>query len=128
MVGFYFRAVPLTRPFSVLWRGSVYAPDAGPYRFGTSSIDTSTLRIDGREIVVNREPNRYEEGSAELEQGWHAIEVCYRAIHEYSQVYLYWTPPGRTRELIPTVVLRPPGPGGRVREPGDPAPVPGRGS
>ena len=117
-VGFYFHVLPLARPFAIDWWGSLFAPVPGRYRFSTRSIDGSTVRIDGDDVVVNHDLEREVGGDVELEAGWHEIEVCYQAIHDYSQAYLFWVPPGGERALVPARVLRPPGPDGRLRSAG----------
>jgi hypothetical protein len=106
-VAFYFHNLPLPRPFSVTWKGEVLAAIAGEYRFGTSSINGSAVRIDGREIVSNEGLNAYREGTAQLAQGWHTIEVRYANSTDYAQIYLYWAVPGRAKEVVPSQALRP---------------------
>ena len=114
-VAFYFHVLPLPRPFSVRWSGSVYAPVGGPYSFATSSVDASWVSVEGHVVVENRLSNASVDGSVVLEKGWHPIEVRYQAQHDYSQVYLYWIPPGGEREPVPQEALRPPGPHGGVQ-------------
>jgi 4-amino-4-deoxy-L-arabinose transferase-like glycosyltransferase len=109
-VSFYFHFLPLPRPFFVRWSGSLYAAADGAYQIGTSSIDSSAVWIDGTQVVANALPNQYVQGDVSLGRGWHAIEVTYEAVHDYSQVYLYWTPPHGEREVVPAEALRPPGP------------------
>jgi hypothetical protein len=114
-VAFYFHALPLARPFSVRWSGGVYAPTGGSYLFSTSSVDASWVSVEGHVVVENRLSNARVDGSVVLQEGWHPIEVRYQAQHDYSQVYLYWIPPGGERELVPQEALRPPGPRGGVQ-------------
>jgi 4-amino-4-deoxy-L-arabinose transferase-like glycosyltransferase/sugar lactone lactonase YvrE len=121
-VAFYFHLLPLPRPFSVRWTGSVYAEAPGRYAFGTASIDESSVAVDGRELLTNPETNRYLESEIDLEQGWHTLEVRYRAVRDYSQVYLRWRTPGGGQRLVPSAVLRPPGPSGRLLARDAPAP------
>ena len=114
-VAFYFHVLPLPRPFSVRWSGRVGAAVEGVYAFATSSVGASSVRVDGR--LVAADPGT--EGQVLLARGWHALEVLYQARGDYSQVYLYWTPPGGARELVPQEALRPSSPG-----PGETAPPP----
>lgn len=109
-VAVYFQELPLPRPFSIRWRGSVLTSVPGVYRFATESIDSSWVAVAGRDIVGRTVPGREAEGSVTLDVGWHPIEVRYQAVNDYSQVFLYWTPPGGQRELVPTSALRPGGP------------------
>jgi 4-amino-4-deoxy-L-arabinose transferase-like glycosyltransferase/sugar lactone lactonase YvrE len=121
-IAFYFHIIPLPRPFSVRWTGTIYAPSAGVYRFTTTSIDASYLDIDGNPVLANTQLGAQAQGSVTLDSGWHAIEVRYNTLNNYSQVYLNWAPPGREPGLIPTSALRPPGPNGRLLEKDAPAP------
>jgi 4-amino-4-deoxy-L-arabinose transferase-like glycosyltransferase len=106
-VAFYFHNLPLPRPFSVTWKGEVFAATAGEYRFGTNSINASSVRVDEREVVANEGLNTYREGATPLTPGWHAIEVRYANSTDYAQIYLYWVAPGRAKEVIPSQALRP---------------------
>ncbi len=118
-VAFYFHLLPLPRPFSIRWVGSLFAPRSGRYSLGTSAIDGSQVLVDGKLVVNNDHSNRYAQGSCLLEKGWHEIEVKYWNNTNFSQVYLYWIPPGGRRAIIPSEVLRPPGPGGELLELGE---------
>ncbi|HEX9187594.1 MAG TPA: PA14 domain-containing protein, partial [Vicinamibacteria bacterium] len=122
-VSFYFHLLPLPRPFSVRWTGSVYAASAGRYAFGTSAVDSASVAIDGVTVLANDHPSEYRESAVDLDRGWHDIEVRYRALRDYSQVALQWVRPGGERERVPSAVLRPPGPGGRLRERSARAPI-----
>jgi 4-amino-4-deoxy-L-arabinose transferase-like glycosyltransferase len=109
-IAFYFHIVPFDRPFSVRWIGALEAPESGRYLFFTRSVDDCTVEIDRTAVVVNNNPDLEVAGSAVLSAGRHHIEVRYRAVNPYSQVYLSWQPPGRARALLPTDVLKPTGP------------------
>lgn len=106
-LAFYFHVTPLPRPYSVEWEGKIYAPKEGLYRFGTENIGSSLLTIDGQLVVDNPFHNRYLEGAVALSAGWHEIRVRFQDNSGYSHLYLYWTPPGGTRELVPPAHLRP---------------------
>ena len=109
-VAFYFHLLPVPRPFSVHWTGRVYAPSSGPYAFSVTSIDDSSVTVDGAQVAasIGRQPSA--PSPIDLERGWHPIEVRYENRSDYAQVYLYWTPPGGARELVPGLLLQPPGP------------------
>jgi len=105
-ISFYFHIYPLPRPYSVEWKGKIHAPVAGPYRFGTESIDFSWLYIDEKLVVDNSQViNQYREGSIELDEGWHDIRVRFVNRSDHSHIYLYWAPPGRGREIVPSMRL-----------------------
>ncbi|MBI2863326.1 MAG: glycosyltransferase family 39 protein [Chloroflexi bacterium] len=107
-VAFYFHVIPLPRPYSVEWTGKVYAPTAGRYTFGTESISSSQLFIDGKVAVDNKVNNRYLEAPVNLQAGLHDITLRFQDRDSFSHVYLYWTMPGKNRELIPSEYLFPP--------------------
>jgi hypothetical protein len=106
-IAFYFHNTPLPRPYSVEWRGKIFAPVTGLYRFATESIDTSQLRLNQQLIIDNR-PRGVREGSLQLSQGWHELSLRYTDETQYSRVYLYWTPPSGAREIVPARYLLPP--------------------
>ncbi len=110
-VAFYFHLLPLPRPFSVHWTGRVYAPSSGSYAFSVTSIDDSSVTVAGQPVAASIERKPSAPAPIELERGWHPIEVRYENNRsDYAQVYLYWTPPGGARELVPGLLLQPPGP------------------
>jgi hypothetical protein len=113
-VAFYFHEIPLPRPFSVRWTGRLFAPEAGDYAFALESIDDSALFVDDREAAAQKGAERTS-ATIRLERAWHRVEVRYSTVNQYSQVYLYWTPPpGLGRALVPSMALSPPGPSGQV--------------
>ncbi len=107
-VAFYFHELPVDRPFSVRWTGTLLVPEEGDYAFSTKSIDGSTVALDGRELVRNPGALAPTEGIIRLAEGPHAIEVTLQNRSEYAQIYLSWIRPNRTREIVPAEVLRPP--------------------
>ena len=105
-ISFYFHIYPLRRPYSVEWKGKIHAPLAGLYRFGTESIDFSWLYINEKLIVDNSQViNQYREGAIDLDEGWHDIRVRFVNRSDHSHIYLYWTPPGGIREVVPSTRL-----------------------
>ncbi|MBX7214758.1 MAG: glycosyltransferase family 39 protein, partial [Thermoflexales bacterium] len=107
-IAFYFHNIPLPRPYTVRWEGKVFAPVPGTYRFTTQSIDESLLEIDGKTVIENRGTNQRVDGTLTLTTGWHDIVLRFADRTSYTQVYLYWAPPGGAYEIIPSNVLRPP--------------------
>ncbi len=104
----YFHITPLPRPYTVEWQGVISIPSSGVYAFGLESIDDSHLYIDGRLVVEATQPNVYRENSAELTAGLHDIRLRYTDRSSHSHINLYWTPPGQSREIIPSQNLYPP--------------------
>lgn len=107
-VSFYFHILPLKRPYTVEWKGKVLAPQTGTYSFATRSIDESSVKIDDKPVVVNAVAGSLAEGKIRLEAGWHDIVMQYADYSNYTNAYLYWTPPDGGQEIIPSKFLRPP--------------------
>lgn len=108
----YFHVPVLSRPYTVVWRGKIAAPETGRYRFGLESIDESTLMIDGVQVVATEARGQLAQGDVELSVGLHDIEVRYADRTDHSHINLYWQPPSgsgiATLQLVPTEFLFPP--------------------
>ncbi|MBC8447256.1 MAG: glycosyltransferase family 39 protein [Chloroflexi bacterium] len=100
---------PLRAPFSILWKGKIAAPRAGTYRFGTRSDDGSLVTVDGQLVVDNggEHGSEYREGSIQLTEGFHDIEVRYFQMGGSRDMQLWWSPPGGGQEIIPSQYLFP---------------------
>ncbi len=107
-VDFYFQITPLPRPYTVEWDGDINIPGSGHYLFGIESIDASTLWIDGSQVLDDQTPGQYQEAGIGLTSGYHSIRIRYTDQTGYTHIYLYWTPPGAGKEIIPQQVLFPP--------------------
>ena len=108
-IAFYFHIIPLPRPYSVEWKGKLFAPTAGEYRFALNSVDGSQLMLDQHVVVDNPNGHTTIEDATELAQGWHDINIRFSDKTSGTQIYLYWTPPGaRERDLVPSRYLSPP--------------------
>ncbi|MCA1554326.1 MAG: hypothetical protein LC737_08110, partial [Chloroflexi bacterium] len=107
-IALYFHNIPLPRPYSVEWKGKVFAPTAGPYRFATESIDDSQVLVNSQVVVNNSGHNQMLEGSVVLSQGWNDIVVRFADKTSHTHIYVYWVPPGRNREIVPSQFLSPP--------------------
>lgn len=107
-VAVYFHELPVDRPFSIRWTGTLLAPEDGNYTFSTKSIDGSTIALDGREIVRNPGALTISEGILHLGKGPHTIEVTLQNGSDYAQIFLSWIRPGHEREIVPAEFLRPP--------------------
>ena len=116
----YFHLTPLPRPYTVEWTGKLRAPVTGTYAFGLESIDDSWLYLDGgrRPVVEAHTPNQYAEARINLTAGLHDIRVRFLDKSGYSHINLFWTPPGGSREIVPSERLFPP-------QGAYPAPTPG---
>jgi 4-amino-4-deoxy-L-arabinose transferase-like glycosyltransferase len=107
-VDFYFQVTPLPRPYTVQWDGSIKISASGHYLFGLECIDTSTLWIDGKQVLDDQTPGQYQEAGMDLVPGFHSMRIRFADKTGYTHIYLYWTPPGADREIIPQEVLFPP--------------------
>jgi len=108
-IAFYFHIIPLPRPYTVEWTGKLFAPEAGEYHFALKSVDGSRLILNNQPVVENPNGHTTIENATSLTKGWHDITVTFSDHTSATQIYLYWTPPGRTEsELIPTRYLSPP--------------------
>lgn len=100
---------PLPSPFSVEWDGYLDVDQSGTYAFGTRSSNASWLYIDDQLVVDNggQHSTRYLQGVVDLEAGRHRIELRYVHTEAWRVMEAYWTPPGRSQEIIPTDRLLP---------------------
>jgi hypothetical protein len=97
--------------WSAEWRGFVDVPTSGTYRFEVERISRAGLWIDERLIFDDTAEGATLSifGTAELSAGRHEIRVRYQSRQEGGpRIYLYWTPPGGARQIIPGRLLYPP--------------------
>jgi 4-amino-4-deoxy-L-arabinose transferase-like glycosyltransferase len=108
-IAFYFHIIPLPRPYSVQWTGKLFAPATGDYHFALNSVDGSQLMLDNQLVVDNPNGHATVESITSLTEGWHNVTIRFLDQTSATQIYLSWTPPGKTEsELIPTSYLSPP--------------------
>ena len=100
-------AVLLEGIFSIEWQGQMRAPKTGEYVFGTSSDDGSLMFIDDQLVVDNGgdHGDRYVDGRILLDAGWHDFRLRYAQSGGGMRLVLFWTPPGKGREVIPSEVF-----------------------
>ncbi len=110
-IAMQFGELPLPRPYSVEWTGKIFVPAGGKYAFGTDSIDESALRIDGA-LLIENDARHTLEREITLRKGWHDIALRFADHTAHSRVFLYWTRPDGSREIIPSMYLSPPLGGG----------------
>ncbi len=99
--------IPLPRPYTVEWTGALLAPKDGQYEFGTTSISTSQVWVDEKEVVNNAISNSYASGALTLSAGWHDLRVRFVDAANFSRIELFWRQPGGEREIVPSEALRP---------------------
>lgn len=104
-IHFYYHTQPLPRPYTVEWIGNILIPTSGEYSFGIESIDESSLWVDDKQILDVQTLDQYQETKIYLPSGYHTIRIRYADRTGYTHIYLFWTPPGANREIIPQNVL-----------------------
>ena len=91
-------------PFSVEWRGVIYAPYYGPYLLKLEAPAEAQLYLDENLLVDGSGVMAQE---VTLAKGNHALRV--RAVGAEGRLRLWWRPPGGEEALVPTWALyRPP--------------------
>src|SRR5262249_38658203 len=74
----------------------------------TVQRSASQLFLDGKEIITNDRADVLQEGAQQdLAAGWHDIRISFQCQDTYATTYLYWTPPGGSRSIIPSRFLWP---------------------
>jgi 4-amino-4-deoxy-L-arabinose transferase-like glycosyltransferase len=105
IISFRWHDDPLPVPWCAQWEGRIRLQEGGEYRFRMHSNDYAALHINGQQVVEY--PSALL-GSIQLGAGEHEILVKYSNTKHYSEMRLFWTPPGRSSsEAIPTEVLFP---------------------
>jgi DNA-binding beta-propeller fold protein YncE/4-amino-4-deoxy-L-arabinose transferase-like glycosyltransferase len=103
----YFHLTPLPRPYSVEWTGILDVPESGVYGLGLRAVDEARLYIDDEPLVAAVFPDVYTEQLVDLQAGPHKLRITYQDLSGRSRIHLYWTPPGREPEIIPSQYLWP---------------------
>ncbi len=100
---------PLEPPFCIRWEGQLVVPQSGTYNFATESDDGSWLYIDGMLVVDNggRHATRLMQASKRLTKGKHDITLKFVNNAGSGNIRLFWTPPGKSRQIISTQYLVP---------------------
>ena len=109
VLGIFFHVLPVPPPFTVVWRGDLYAPRTGRYLLGTKQVATARLAVDGRWITNNLQHFVLQMKPVRLVVGWHPVEMKYAAVGGFFSAFLYWKPPHRETSVVPSAFLRPPG-------------------
>jgi hypothetical protein len=110
-LSFYFHIIPLPRPFSVEWAGTLKIDQPGSYSLGLASVDDAELLLDDNRIVQS-ESRDTTFHPVFLSAGYHPIVVRYNSVNDYGQIYLRWIRPDGENEEIPADYLLPLPPSG----------------
>ena len=95
---------------SVVWTGTLIAPQSGLYKFSITADDTGWITIDGKTVAADlgNVSNSQRNGEIQLSAGAHRIIVGERNIAGDSSAHFYWQIPGSDQpELVPSEALIP---------------------
>lgn len=98
-------SLPVFILFAVRWKGLIYIPETGSYKFSLESDDGSILYIDDDEVVNNdglHDVIKITSDYITLAQGYHRIEVHYFQRYGNKELHLRWTRPGYSEAIIPS--------------------------
>ena len=92
--------------WSARWNGQIVGPHTGEVTFTVETDAPFRLDIDGRPVIDAWSGRRSQSGSATLKKDHpHAITLAFAREGGRDDFHLYWTWPGRARELVPGSVL-----------------------
>jgi DNA-binding beta-propeller fold protein YncE len=94
------------------WVGALDAPTTGSYEFDLDHSEHAALWIDRQPVLSDlNAPTARLRASVDLSAGRHALRVRYEKTEDGGPwIYLYWTPPGGQRAVVPGSALYPPPP------------------
>jgi hypothetical protein len=104
----YFHVLPLQRPYSVEWRGSLEVPASGPYRLGLRAVQEASLHLDDQLVLATATPDVMTEAAVSLRAGTYKLRLRYRDTTERSRLHFWWAPPGAPFQRVPREALQPP--------------------
>ena len=104
----YFHVLPLRRPYSVEWRGSLDVPVNGSYRVGLRAVQEASLELDGQVVLATETPDVMTEAVIPLRAGSRKLRLRYRDTTERSRLHFWWAPPGAPFQRVPREALLPP--------------------
>ncbi|MDH4209399.1 MAG: PA14 domain-containing protein, partial [Anaerolineae bacterium] len=90
---------PLQAPFSVQWRGTLYAPRDGDYVLEMEPAELCRTHLDEVELASGE--------GVRLVKGWHKLLVACSELEDRERLRFLWTAPGRPREVVPSEFLSP---------------------
>lgn len=104
----YFHLVPLHRPYTVEWTGSLVVSQPGLYRLGLRAVQEAQLFLNGQLLVSTLVPNEYYDEPVTLRAERYDIRIRYKDTTDRSRIHLYWIRPDGQFEAIPSQNLWPP--------------------
>lgn len=104
----YFHLIPLQRPYTAEWRGSLVAPQTGVYTLGLRAVQEAELFLDGQPLLRTTIPDARAEMAVTLEAGLHDLQIKFKDTVDRSRLHLTWVTPNGEFEAIPSQYLWPP--------------------
>ncbi|MCD6488108.1 MAG: beta-glucosidase [Desulfurococcales archaeon] len=90
--------------FAIMWKGFLYIPRTGEYRFYLTSDDGSRLWIDGQLVIdawKDQPPTTYVSEPLMFEAGYHRIKYYFYNRYAFAEAVLGWIPPFGEPGVIP---------------------------
>ena len=102
-----------TTYYAILYRGYLYAPEAGTYNFSINGDDAMDIIVDGTVVAYwygghgfRSDPAR-NDGSITLTKGWHSFQTRFEEQGGGDGIAIGWQPPNGSWEIIPERYLKP---------------------
>lgn len=100
--------LPLDRPYSVRWTGSLVIDEPGDYLLSLDAADYAELSINGEQVLKTDAPRMEVFAPYTFEAGTYPIEVKFQDMTSHTYIYLRWrTPQGTDFVPIPREHFRP---------------------
>ena len=90
--------------YMIDWRGFVYIPETGVYRFFIVVDDGAKLWLDGRLLIDawrDQPPTHYMSEPVELERGFHELRLLYYNHDVFARILLGWVTPSGDYGPVP---------------------------
>ncbi|MDR4507999.1 MAG: PA14 domain-containing protein [Candidatus Brocadiaceae bacterium] len=97
-----FKDIFTEKNYSIIWSGSLFAPEDGNYKFLTISDDGSYLYINEKLVVDNGgvHGTRTKKDTVYLPKGYHDIKIKYFNNGGGCRIEVYWEAPKRPKMLL----------------------------
>ncbi|MHC4528464.1 MAG: SUMF1/EgtB/PvdO family nonheme iron enzyme, partial [Planctomycetota bacterium] len=105
-INFDWTNVQRKRPWSARWRGSIKSPVTGSVKFEAQAQNSIRLIIDNKVVFDGWKDTQVRSGT--IEMGADKMVPCvleYNYTEDQKYVRLYWTLPGRGRQIVPADAL-----------------------
>ncbi|WFO76384.1 beta-glucosidase [Desulfurococcaceae archaeon MEX13E-LK6-19] len=95
--------------FAVMWKGFIYIPRTGEYRFYVTTDDGSRLWIDDTLVIdawKDQPPTTYVSEPIMLNSGYHRLKYYFYNRYAFAEAVLGWIPPVGEPGVIPSEYFR----------------------